>query len=536
MLNACSSVGADSDEVPSPLCRRLIAAVCAAIAVLPASGASATPDVPPTTTAPASRPIARPAPQPEPPVRPIRRSPVTTVYQGEEAVSSYEAAWSNLVRQREAARLAHAEVERATTASSQAFDAMVAAKENLDTLTVASDAAAEELESTRQEVRSRAAAGYVLAPVSPALEMYASANPAQAPMRAVMLGALGDRDGALVTAATDARDAAAAAVQEAELDVLAKAGEYKQAQDRLRRKTREYTQLVADRDAAQTAFDDAVEKLTTMPPVTVAADGCPTDAPDGTLLGGATRIGIHQLCLDSIALARNSYAANAIQFALAQLGTPYSQVGRMRPGVFDCSSLAMRSYEAAGLPVVSEVGRGWAPTTWVIRGGTWVRHIPLSQALPGDLVFPKPGHVAMVLAHGYMVHASSSKVPTRVQPLYRNVFTAVEVLPNAFAPGHAPFPSPWGGNWVPRNGSDWEQTPPPDASDEGSDIPVLGPPVTARIPGVGTISTTVAPPTTPTTTLPAPPDVPSSSTTTTVVPTNTTGPPVATSPTTTYSP
>ncbi len=91
--------------------------------------------------------------------------------------------------------------------------------------------------------------------------------------------------------------------------------------------------------------------------------------------------------------------AAAINYALAQLGKPY-QWGATGPDSFDCSGLTMRAYQAAGIsiPRVSrdQYGAG--------------RHVPLSQLLPGDLVFSTHaeestvpagiGHVALYLGHG----------------------------------------------------------------------------------------------------------------------------------------
>ena len=179
--------------------------------------------------------------------------------------------------------------------------------------------------------------------------------------------------------------------------------------------------------------------------VALAADGCPLTAQPGTLSATGEAIGIYQLCVDSVLLAPTPEAGRAIKYALAQLGAPYTQVARMQDGLFDCSSLVMRAYDAAGAQTVSRGGYGWAPTTWVIRGASWAHHIELSTALPGDLVFPHPGHVAMLLAHGQMVHTSHPTLPARVQDRYNNIYTTMRVDTAVLADLSISITNPWGG-------------------------------------------------------------------------------------------
>ena len=179
--------------------------------------------------------------------------------------------------------------------------------------------------------------------------------------------------------------------------------------------------------------------------VSLAADGCPLTAQPGTLSPTGEAIGIYQLCVDSVLLAPTPEAGRAIKYALAQLGAPYTQVSRMQDGLFDCSSLVMRAYESAGAKTVSRGGYGWAPTTWVIREASWAHHIELSTALPGDLVFPYPGHVAMLLAHGQMVHTSHPSLPARVQDRYNNIYTAMRVDTSVLNDLTISISNPWGG-------------------------------------------------------------------------------------------
>ncbi|MEO6604264.1 MAG: NlpC/P60 family protein [Aeromicrobium sp.] len=88
-------------------------------------------------------------------------------------------------------------------------------------------------------------------------------------------------------------------------------------------------------------------------------------------------------------------AQTAINFALAQLGEPYSW-GGTGPGSWDCSGLVMKAWAAAGVSLPRVVGPQYAAT----------RHISASQLQPGDLVFyGGMSHVGMYLGKGRVIHA-----------------------------------------------------------------------------------------------------------------------------------
>ncbi|OLT25488.1 hypothetical protein BJF79_44180 [Actinomadura sp. CNU-125] len=156
--------------------------------------------------------------------------------------------------------------------------------------------------------------------------------------------------------------------------------------------------------------------------VEVGPDGCPTQAPPKTLRQGAAEIGVHRLCVDSVAQARTPEAAKAIKWALTNLGLPYCMCVPQRnwDEYADCSSFVSRAYRSA----VPKLYKGNAPTTDTLRAVPWMRQIPLSEAKPGDLVEPNPGHVAMQLANGYKVHTNTTKDVSRVERAYSSVYWA----------------------------------------------------------------------------------------------------------------
>ena len=163
--------------------------------------------------------------------------------------------------------------------------------------------------------------------------------------------------------------------------------------------------------------------------------GCPTDAPDRTLRDGSAVIGLAKLCADSAAAAPTPQAALAIKWALASLGLPYSQELRNFAGWADCSSFVTRAYTAAGVPLALPGVN--APTTDTIRTSAWAVIEPSTALLPGDLVEPEPGHVVLMLAHGFMVHTSSTGDVAHVSVADAQPWLSLRIDPTAVGkPGH----------------------------------------------------------------------------------------------------
>ncbi len=95
-----------------------------------------------------------------------------------------------------------------------------------------------------------------------------------------------------------------------------------------------------------------------------------------------------------------------IRFALAQRGKPY-RWGASGPGAYDCSGLIMRSFAQIGvrLPHQSEQ---------MVRDKT---RIARANWTPGT-VLKYPGHVALYLGSGKMIHASRAGKPVAVVNVY----------------------------------------------------------------------------------------------------------------------
>ena len=120
-------------------------------------------------------------------------------------------------------------------------------------------------------------------------------------------------------------------------------------------------------------------------------------------------------------------AVKAINAAKQYIGTPYSWGGGTPSGPsygidrgastkgFDCSSLVQMAWARAGVKIPRV-------TTDQMKIGKAVPNI--SQAKPGDLLFPHSGHVQMYLGNGSVIEAPQTGGHVQIVPL-RSSYTAI---------------------------------------------------------------------------------------------------------------
>lgn len=107
-------------------------------------------------------------------------------------------------------------------------------------------------------------------------------------------------------------------------------------------------------------------------------------------------------------------AVAVIAFATAQIGEPY-RWGGAGPGSWDCSGLTMMAWKQAGVALPHYTGYQWSRT----------HRVPLSDLLPGDLVFfgdsgPTSHHVGLYVGDGQMIEAPRAGMPVRYASIWRS--------------------------------------------------------------------------------------------------------------------
>jgi peptidoglycan DL-endopeptidase CwlO len=108
-------------------------------------------------------------------------------------------------------------------------------------------------------------------------------------------------------------------------------------------------------------------------------------------------------------VAGDSIGVQALNWALAEIGHPYVW-GGAGPVGFDCSGLVVWAYEHVGIYLTHFTGAQWNE----------VKHIPISELKPGDLLFffADISHVGMYVGNGLMVDAPTFGQDVQIQPIF----------------------------------------------------------------------------------------------------------------------
>ncbi len=105
----------------------------------------------------------------------------------------------------------------------------------------------------------------------------------------------------------------------------------------------------------------------------------------------------------------------AVGIAMQYQGVPYVW-GGMSPSGFDCSGLVSYVFAQLGKPLPHS-------SAAIGRMGT---SLPLSQAQPGDILW-HPGHVAIYVGGGKIIHAPHENDHVRVANIYREAWKVVRL-------------------------------------------------------------------------------------------------------------
>jgi peptidoglycan DL-endopeptidase CwlO len=307
------------------------------------------------------------------------------------------------------------------------------------------------------------------------------------------------------------------------LDVETKAEDLATARSDATTATATATRAAAALAAATTAKQQLASQLSALqaggqvPPAAVAAVSTEADsvaAQAGTELTSASSLEFTPSSLIPPPVATTDVA---LDWAFAELGKEYVW-GGSGPDTFDCSGLTQYVWNQAGVAIPRVAADQDA----------WTIPVPLSQLLPGDLVFygtTDIHHVGMYIGDGLMINAPHTGTVVQVSSIWWSdlsgfgrvhaggVPVPTHQIPDATAPA-TPVVTPDAGP-VPS-----QATPPPGSDILGSTLPPGTPSATTTTTTGGSkpTATTAAPTTpasagTPTTTVP-----PASTTTTTLCP------------------
>jgi peptidoglycan DL-endopeptidase CwlO len=122
----------------------------------------------------------------------------------------------------------------------------------------------------------------------------------------------------------------------------------------------------------------------------------------------------------NIAVRGDSLGAQAVRWALTQVGKPYVW-GAAGPDAYDCSGLVMWAYAHVGISLGHFTGWQW-------NAG---EHVSRNQLQPGDIVFffADLGHEGMYIGNGLMVDAPTQGVPVHVEPVFWSAYVgAVRII------------------------------------------------------------------------------------------------------------
>jgi cell wall-associated NlpC family hydrolase len=213
--------------------------------------------------------------------------------------------------------------------------------------------------------------------------------------------------------------------------------------------------------------------------------------------------------------AANPLALRAVAFALAQLGKPYVWATE-GPNTYDCSGLVLAAYQSVGIHMPRVANDQYLAGT----------PVPVSQLLPGDLLFFSTDrsnerlihHVAMYIGNGKVVEAPMPGEFVQISSIWWSEFYGATRLVPAVSGPAKPKPT---ATPTPTPTATPTPTPTPTPTDTPTATPTDSSPSTPADP---TTTATTDPPTptdSPTTTPPSdsPPASPTTSPTSTPTPT-----------------
>jgi peptidoglycan DL-endopeptidase CwlO len=158
-------------------------------------------------------------------------------------------------------------------------------------------------------------------------------------------------------------------------------------------------------------------------PLPASASGIPVVHPSVAGRPGPAGLAMATLPGEADGITRGDIA---VQFALSQLGKPYVY-GATGPSGYDCSGLALASWQAAGVDLPRTAAQQYYAGS----------HVPLNELQPGDLIFwasdvSDPAtiyHVAISLGGERTVQASQTGQPIEVLAIWASGLVPLATRP-----------------------------------------------------------------------------------------------------------
>lgn len=268
------------------------------------------------------------------------------------------------------------------------------------------------LERERQELRSTQAVFadlarsiYASGGFDPSLQILLAEDPAEFLAQSAVMSQLAANQAAQIRQASTERLRLAqteAEISDKEARAQALQQEMAQAEDRVSARLDEAESLLANlrqEERERLARLQAERRAQQEQQARQAAQQVADSAPASGSGGGGNQGGGSGQDSQGGGYTGGSRAAQAVQYALSQVGDPYSYSARP-PDSWDCSKLTAAAWAQAGVGLTALSYTQWDQT----------RRVPVSEIQPGDLVFyfgSGAHHVAIYVGNGKMVSASN---------------------------------------------------------------------------------------------------------------------------------
>ncbi|NQW71771.1 MAG: C40 family peptidase [Actinobacteria bacterium] len=315
--------------------------------------------------------------------------------------------------------------------ASRAADRLAAARQKLDSVQGRLQSQRNELNQSQAVLADLARSLYASGGIDPALELLLAEDPVEFLAQASVMDQVASiqaaqirqaQTGRLRLAQTEAEasdqeaqaEALEAEMRSAEARVTERLGRAKSILANLRQEDRERLARIQEervrqqREEARQAAAAAAAQTPASGDSGSSGQGGGATSPDGSADSGGGYSG-------------ESRAQAAVQYALAQVGEPYSYSARP-PDSWDCSKLTSSAWAKSGVGLTALSFTQWDQT----------QRVPVSQIQPGDLVFyfgSGAHHVAIYVGNGKMVSASNPSDGVEIidflGPWYKERFSGV---------------------------------------------------------------------------------------------------------------